>query len=64
MIQDTDGLSEDIFRSKEDRRNELAKLPYEKKVQIVVAMQEMQAPILRARGREVKVWKLDTSDRP
>jgi len=47
------------FRQKEARRSILANLPFEEKVRIVVELQKIQAPILRARGLKVKVWDLD-----
>lgn len=45
-----------LFAAKEARRRELAALPWPEKVRMIVKMQEMLAPILRARGIEVKVW--------
>ena len=43
---------------KNSRRKRLAALSFKEKVRIVVQMQHMQAPILKARGISVKVWKL------
>jgi len=51
-------IADQAFRSKEARRAQLAKLPFEEKVRIVVELQKIQAPILRARGIKVKVWDL------
>jgi hypothetical protein len=48
-----------LFSAKEARRRELAKLPFPEKVRAVVRLQEMVAPLLRARGRTVRVWTLD-----
>lgn len=48
-----------LFAAKEARRRELAKLPFPEKVRAVVRLQEMVAPLLRARGRTVRVWTLD-----
>jgi hypothetical protein len=48
-----------LFVAKEARRHRLAALPFPEKVRAVVRLQEMAAPILRARGRKVRVWKLD-----
>jgi hypothetical protein len=48
-----------LFAAKEARRRELAKLPFPEKVRAVVRLQEMVAPLLRARGRTVRVWALD-----
>jgi len=44
---------------KEARRKALASLSFEEKVRIVVELQKIQAPILRSRGVEVKIWDLD-----
>lgn len=49
---------EQLFRAKEQRRAKLAALPFHEKVRAVVQMQRMAAPILRARGRQVRVWNL------
>ncbi len=49
---------EKLFRAKERRRARLAALPFPEKVRAVVKMQEMVAPVLRVRGRQVRVWKL------
>lgn len=48
-----------IFAAKEARRRRLAALPYPEKVRIVVALQRMVAPVLRARGMQVIVWEMD-----
>jgi len=37
--------AEDIFRKKRKRRRRLAKLSFEKKIEIVVELQKMAAPI-------------------
>jgi hypothetical protein len=47
-----------LFAAKEKRRRKLAALPFPEKVHAVVRMQEMAAPLLRARGRRVRVWSL------
>ncbi|TXT48948.1 MAG: hypothetical protein FD137_843 [Spirochaetes bacterium] len=48
-----------LLSQKLSRRSRLAALPFEEKVRMVVELQKMQEPILRARGRNVKVWSLD-----
>jgi hypothetical protein len=48
-----------LFVAKETRRRKLARLPFPEKVRAVVRLQEMAAPVLRARGRTVHVWMLD-----
>jgi hypothetical protein len=60
---------EEIFQEslarKAERRKMLAALPFEEKIRIVVQMQQMFAPILQARGIQVKPWELDEpSDSP
>ena len=57
-----DTLKPEIARlvaAKEARRRRLAALPFSEKVRIVVRLQEMAAPVLRARGIKVRVWNLD-----
>jgi hypothetical protein len=57
-----DNLKPEIARliaAKEQRRRILAALPFVEKVQVVVKLQQMAAPILRARGRQVRVWTPD-----
>ena len=49
----------DILAAKQRRRKELARLPIEEKIRIVVKLQELAAPILRERGKIVRCWKLD-----
>lgn len=56
-----EGLTPEIarlFAAKEERRRKLAALPFPEKVRAVVCMQEMAAPLLRSRGRQVRVWAL------
>jgi hypothetical protein len=48
-----------LLAAKEARRYKLARLPFVEKVRAVMRLQEMAAPVLRARGRTVRVWKLD-----
>ncbi len=50
-----------LFVAKEERRRKLAGLPFPEKVRVVVQLQRMVAPILRARGRQVRVWNIDES---
>lgn len=54
-----DRLTPEISRlldAKAARRRDLARLPYPEKVRIVMRLQAMAAPVLRARGRNVRVW--------
>jgi hypothetical protein len=50
-----------LIAAKEQRRRELAALPFPEKVRIVVRMQKMVEPILRARGLPARVWEIDDS---
>jgi hypothetical protein len=50
-----------IFAAKEQRRQELARRSFPEKVRALIQLQEMAAPILRARGKSVRPWKLATS---
>ena len=53
---------ERLFASKKERRARLAALPFHEKVQAVVQMQRMTAPLLRARGKLVRIWELPSSE--
>ena len=53
---------EKLFRAKEARRRRLAALPFHEKVRAVIQMQQMAAPILRARGQQVRVWSFPQSE--
>ena len=53
-----------LLAAKEARRRRLAALPFPEKVRAVVQLQIMAAPILRARGRIVRVWRLEGSAKP
>ena len=44
---------------KESHRRQLADLPYPEKVRIVVELQKIAAPILKARGLTVVPWRLN-----
>ena len=48
-----------ILAAKEARRKKLARLPFPEKVKAVVQLQQMAAPLLRQRGRNVRVWDLE-----
>ena len=48
-----------LISAKEQRRRKLAALSFAEKVRVVVQLQQMAAPILRARGRSAPVWALD-----
>jgi len=59
-----EGLNPEIARllaTKEERRRRLARLPYPDKVAMVMQLQRMAVPILRARGRHVRVWDIKKS---
>lgn len=61
-MESVDKLSPEIARliaAKEQRRRKLAALPFPEKVRIVIRMQEMAAPVLRARGLPAPVWQMD-----
>ncbi len=48
-----------MLAAKEARRRKLAALPFPEKVRVVVRLQQMAIPILRARGRNVRAWELE-----
>jgi len=47
-----------LFAAKEQRREMLAALPFPQKVEAVIRLQQMAAPILCARGKFVQPWKI------
>jgi hypothetical protein len=47
-----------IFEAKQKRREYLAKLPIEEKIKILVELQKMAVPILKARGLKRNPWRL------
>jgi hypothetical protein len=57
-MDDVDAGVERFFRAKAERRRNLAALPFREKVAAVVKLQEMAAPILQARGRAVRPWRI------
>ena len=60
-MEAVDNLRPEIARliaAKQERRHKLAALPFPEKVRIVVQLQRMVAPVLRARGRPARVWRL------
>jgi hypothetical protein len=48
-----------LIAAKEARRRKLAALPFPDKVRAVMRLQQMAAPILLARGLQVRVWNLE-----
>jgi len=50
-----------LLAAKEERRCKLAGVPFPDKVRAVVRLQRMVAPVLRARGRQVRVWNIKES---
>ena len=58
-MEAVDGVSPEvarIFAAKEQRRQDLARLPVPEKVRAVMQLQEMAATIMRARGKMVRPW--------
>ncbi len=58
-METMDGMNADmarLFRAKDERRKALSRLPYPEKVRAVIKLQEMAAPILRAREKIVWPW--------
>jgi hypothetical protein len=50
---------QNAMKAKNNRRMELAALPYEKKFEILLVLQNMTAPLLRARGKQVFPWHIE-----
>jgi hypothetical protein len=46
-----------VFRAKAERRRQLARLPFEEKIRIVVRLQRISAAIRKTQKQ--KVWRLD-----
>ncbi len=49
---------DEIFLRKKQRRKELAALPVEEKFQILLRLQALAEPILKARGLKPRAWKI------
>jgi len=49
---------EAIFRAKQDRRQELAKLPFEKKIKILVQLQKMSLISNNRRKNKLPIWDI------
>lgn len=57
-------LAEASFRHKQERRRELAALPIEEKVEILIRLQEMVAEVAwETRGAKLEPWKLDSDSK-
>jgi hypothetical protein len=54
-------LIDRLMAAKEQRRRKLAALPFPEKVRLVMKLQQMAAPLLRARGLSARVWSLENS---
>lgn len=66
-MEKMDGMSSEVarlFEAKEQRRQALARLPFPEKVRAVIKLQEMAAPILRARGKFVRLWQVTSASPP
>jgi hypothetical protein len=64
-MESLDGMTDEltrVFAAKEQRRKALARLPFPEKVRAVIRLQEMAAPILRARGKDVRPWRVSVAD--
>jgi hypothetical protein len=48
-----------LFDASENRRKQLAAPPFPEKVRMVIQMQQMVEPILRARGRSIRIWQIN-----
>ncbi len=66
-MEPVDIVSPDVMRllaAKDARRRKLAGLSFPDKVRAVVRLQRIVEPLLRARGRQVSVWKIEESTAP
>lgn len=54
------GMTEEFrhaLEAKRERRLALARLPYGEKVEILIELQSLAAPILRARGKKAVIFR-------
>ena len=56
----SESLMDGLYAAKAARRKRLAKLPIHKKIEIVVQLQKLAAPLLKEQGRRA-VWKIGLS---
>lgn len=59
-MEELDGMTVElrrVFAAKEERRKGLSRLSYPEKVRAVIKLQEMAAPLWRARGKPVQPWR-------
>jgi len=62
MNQRLQELAEASFRQKQERRRELAALPIEEKVEILLRLQQMVADLAwETQGVKLEPWKLETN---
>ena len=62
MNQRLQELADASFRQKEERRRELAALPIEEKVEILVRLQQMVADVVwETQGTKLEPWKLESN---
>ncbi len=54
-----DGSGERIFAAKEERRRRLAAAPFPAKIEALIRLQQLAAPLLRERGRAVHPWQIE-----
>ncbi|MBX9770205.1 MAG: hypothetical protein K2X29_02475 [Candidatus Obscuribacterales bacterium] len=56
---------EDLFEAKESRRHDLAALPIEEKLQLLIKMQHLESEVARNAGRKhQKPWDLKQGTTP
>lgn len=51
-----------LLEAKRARRRQLAGMSFPDKVKALVRLQEMAAPVLRQRGRNVQAWRIGGLD--
>jgi hypothetical protein len=63
-MENLDGMTPElarVFAAKEERRKALARLPFPAKVEAVIKLQQMAAPILRTRGKVAQPWTISAT---
>ena len=53
---------ESAIRASDERHRQLARLPIAEKVKILIELQKIAAPLLRARGMKVRIWTPDAPE--
>ena len=56
--QTIEALTEKLYAAKRAHRKRLAALPIHEKIKILVRLQKMAEPLVKAQGKQVRVWEI------